>query len=128
MLKYSIITVIISNILMYPFIPFFRTPNSIRVSLRESMHQGQQMKLLKSWGDMRQQNNVKTFIGIIILFVLILLSFYFTFGYCAMYSGGQKSFLMGWVIAVLIDAVFFELAIEFLIACMYYFRNSLCCE
>jgi hypothetical protein len=126
MLKYSIITILISNVLMYPFIPFFRTPNLIRQSLRDSLHGGQQLRLLKAWGDMRQQNNIKTFIGIIILFILILVSFYFTFGYCAIYSGAQKTFVTGWVVAILIDALLFEFVLEFFIACMYYCRNGFC--
>jgi hypothetical protein len=128
MLQYAIITLVICNVIMYPFIPFFRTPSRIRSELRDSMHRGEQLKLLKSWGDMRQQNNIKSFIGIIILLVLIIVSFYFTFGYCALYVEAQKSFVMGWIFAVLIDALAIEFAFEFFIACLYYCRSNSCFE
>jgi hypothetical protein len=119
MIKYALISLVISNVIMYPLIPLFRTPNRVRQDIRHSMHQGHQLRLLKAWGEMRQQNTVKSLIGIIILFLLILVCFYFTFGYCSIYKLAQKNFVMGWVFAILIDALVLEILIEFFIACMY---------
>jgi hypothetical protein len=110
--------------MMYPFIPLLRTPTGVREGLRHSMLKGEQLRLLKQWNDMGQQNRVKTFIGIIVLCIIMIFSFYFAMGFCSVYIESQNLFVIGWFITVLIDALVVEIVYELLIAAFYNCRTS----
>ena len=105
--------------MIYLIIPFFNTSYGKRRDLREIMYNGEQMRLLRVWGDMNMNNRIKTIFGFFFMTILILFSFYITFSFCAVYTDSQSTFVLGWFITIFIDGVLHEIITEIYIALLY---------
>ncbi len=123
-IRYSIFTILCSNLLIYPFIPLFITSYQRKRHLRKIMNNGEQMGLLKAWSDMNSSNRKKLIYGIMLLWIFILFSFYMTFSFCAVYTDSQSTFLIGWFITIFIDIFVMEILVEIWLVMLYSCRRS----
>jgi hypothetical protein len=121
----GLLVALLSNISVYFIIPLFRTKQKIKDNLYKTMSEDEvQLKLLKLWDEMKQQNFMKTLVGVVINLLFSLFAFYFSFSFCAVYITWQNVLLMGWIAAVLIDATLYEIGIEVMIFMFYSCRGS----
>jgi hypothetical protein len=82
----------------------------------------QQMKLLKAFKVVRdnQKRKLKFIIGIMSSFFII--SFYFSFNYCSVLYNSKKTFILTFFIGILLDLVVYEGLINLLLSFVY------CCK
>ena len=63
-------------------------------------------------------------LAIILDIFYILVSFYFSFGFCATYLYQKKSFIGGIIFGIISDITLFELLYEFILSILYKYRKK----
>jgi hypothetical protein len=120
----GLLVALLSNICLYFFIPFFRTRQKLKDNLYKTMQEEEvQLKLLKEWEEMNQENIRKTVIGVVINLIFSFFAFYFTFSFCAVYTPWQKVLMFGWIASVMLDALMYECGIELIVFLFYWCRG-----
>jgi hypothetical protein len=111
---------------MIPVAYLFTTSTEIRKRLYDELEKEHQMLLLFQWGIMNKSNIVSSIIGFFVNLILILFAFYYTFGFCLVWS--QWSTTLNWffVFSILADSIALEVLIELLVAMVFALKNYAC--
>ena len=121
---YAFVAVLLQKIFCYllPFFFFFNYKQ--RKSLFNVVIYGGQLKVLKEWETLKNQNKFKTVIGVIICVIIWFINFYITISFNAVWKFQNSAFLISFIFAFVLDFIVFEFGIELIICLFYAYRKN----
>lgn len=123
----SIFPVILTNIILY-IIHFFVyiKKSDMRRNLK-SLRKNYDEFLVKDWPESLAHQNLFVYIFFGILLLIVLVSFYFSFGFCAVYKSQVITYLICFGANIVIDLLLFEFLVEAIIMLFYSLKeNNIC--
>jgi len=117
---YSFIAAVLANILVIPVAFVLRTKLADKKELYNGYKDDHQITMIKEWTYLNRINKVKTIIGSIINLGVFAGTFYYTFGFCVIWSELLGTVVIGWMISILIfDMLILELISEGIVMISY---------
>ena len=107
----------------FPSLLFHININKIR-QLYKSIKEYHFLETLKSYQNVMKETILYNILAIILDIFYILVSFYFSFGFCATYLYQKKSFIGGIIFGIISDITLFELLYEFILSILYKYRKK----
>ena len=120
----SIISNVLTIISMYFFPFFFRVSQSQQRKLYDVVISGGQLIVLKEYERLACTNAFFTVIGVLLCLSAGAGTFYFSFGFTAVWQYQANTWVISNVISFIIEFVFCELMMEGLVAFLYIFRKK----
>ena len=120
----SIISNVLTIISMYFFPFFFRVSQSQQRKLYDVVISGGQLIVLKEYEQLACTNAFFTVIGVLLCLSAGAGTFYFSFGFTAVWQYQANTWVISNVISFIIEFVFCELMMEGLVAFLYIFRKK----
>lgn len=125
---YTVISVVLANIIIIPFIYILIIPNGVLVKLYDEIVKNKSLDLLKQMSILKRENILKTAIGIFLALVVVMFIVYYSITFCAVWNEWIITVTFSFGFAVILDAFVFELFIETIIVCGFKLKNkSECC-
>ena len=122
----SILSILISNILMYIIIKFFEFSYKQRKRLFTVVIKGGQIVILKEWEKINEDNFCFILIGFLLIFGICFFSFYISFCFNCVWKQQNIAYLLCVFFSCGIDFIIFEVLIELFIGLLFYFRKVKC--
>lgn len=124
LIGYALLATLASNIVLYFLVWFFLMSTEQRKVLFKTVKRGIQMRILRIWNEIEKKNCFFTFFGMLLNFIFIFGSFYFSFNYVAVWTAWDVTWLIALFVSYFIDLVFLEFGFEFFIACLFHYRTG----
>ena len=122
----SILSILISNILIYIIIKFFEFSYKQRKRLFTVVIKGGQIVILKEWEKINEDNFCFILIGFLLIFGICFFSFYISFCFNCVWKQQNIAYLLCVFFSCGIDFIIFEVLIELFIGLLFYFRKVKC--
>lgn len=122
LLIYTVLSALIANIFMYLLVWPFRMSTDQRKLLFNTVKQGNQMRILKTWGEIDSSNTKYMLAGMLINLLFTIGGFYFSFNFACVWTAWGFTFLIAFIVSIFFDLVIFEFGFELIIAIIYSFR------
>ena len=121
---YQLINILLSDLIMLAFIPFFRISTVDKKTLFLNLKSTQQMQLLKTFKNVKetQKKKLKFIIGIMV--ATFILTFYFNFNYCTVLYDSRWTFAGCFLVGVVFDCFLYEGALNGAIVLLYYLKKK----
>ena len=121
--KVGIISLLISDTIMYILAFFFQFSRKQRYKLLNLVNEGKQLAILKEWEEITCQNSGFTVIGLFIHYFIWGLSFYISIAFVAVWSVQSSAYVIAIISAFAFDFIIFEITAELIIALLYLGRE-----
>ena len=121
---FQLINIIISDLVMLAFIPFFRISTVDKKTLFFNLKSTQQMQLLKTFKNVNetQKKKLRYIIGIMV--ATFIITFYFNFNYCAVLYDSRWTFAGCFLVGVVFDCFLYEGVLNGAIVLLYYLKKE----
>ena len=121
---YAFVAVLLQKIFCY-LLPFFFYFNyKQRKTLFNVVIYGGQLKVLKEWETLKDQNKYKNVIGVIICLIIWIFNFYITISFNAVWKFQNSAFFISFIFAFVLDFIVFEFGVELIICLFYAYRKN----
>ena len=131
LLLVAVISISITVMLMYPLSLLFVVPYSNRDKLYILVTKGEELTVLREWKRLSCKMNCRTFVGMMIFIILMIITFYFSFGFTAVWSVQRNTWICLTLFCVLMIYTLCEIMMELIVAMFYALRKKgkccLCC-
>ena len=121
---YQLINILISDLIMLAFIPFFRISTMDKKTLFLNLKSTQQMQLLKTFKNVKETQKKKLKFIIAIMVATFILTFYFNFNYCVVLYDSRWTFAGCFLVGVVFDCFLYEGALNGAIVLLYYLKKK----
>ena len=127
LIKYSIFSVLITNVFMHVLTILFQVSARQRRRLLKLVLTGGQLIVLKEYEDIQCLNAIKTFVGMLISYSLWAFSFYMSFTFYSVWKIQNKAFIYTCLMAIVEDFILLEFLYEMFLAVIYLQRKNSAC-
>lgn len=122
---FSNISILISFLITLPLTLCFYIDKQTFRDMYSHIHKSSGIKLLSEWQNFQSNHEYcKLIFGYFSVFLIFIISLYFSFSSCAVYKYQQFTWLIMYVIAIIFDFIIYEFLMEFLIAILYSKRKE----
>jgi len=119
-IAYEVLIVIMGNFFVLIFVNYWFTVTVYtKDDMFEKFDEGEYQAFLDSWDAMKKIRRLKAFFGFLLAIIVCFFSYMFVFAFCVVYAELEMNIIIGFFLAVFIDAFIYEFTIElFVLICV----------
>ena len=127
LLVWMIIPTIIANIFVYILVWYININISLMRHYVITIRVNYDTFIKSPWIQYKKKRRTYIYLITFITLIFWLSGFYFSFGFCAVYSYQSYTFLLIYITNILVDAIFLEVLTEFIISIIFVLKNKSRC-